>query len=294
VALFESADAGVLPGAVGLLVALILAGCGGNAESAPSGGLVDESADPPYIGALDVDPRDGSLLMGTNKGLFRVGARGGEPKPVEARMGRDDVSAGLSFSFVGPGELIGSGHPGPQARFPVLGLVRSDDGGRTWEPVSRTGLSDFHSVERSGDSIVASEGGSAVALVSRDGGRTFETRATPLAVVDLAVDPARPERWVASAETGIFTTDDGGEGWRPRDTVPNARFAWPESEVLYRVDPDGPVRLSEDGGETWEEVGRVEGETHALTAADAKTLYAADAEGAIRVSRDGGRSWSKL
>jgi hypothetical protein len=272
---------------------LLLSGCGGDAESAPAGGLVDQSADPPYVGALDVDPRDGTLLMATNAGLYRIG-RDGEPRPVEARMGRDDVSAGLSFTFVGPGELIGSGHPGPGARFAVLGLVRSDDGGRTWESVSRAGQSDLHAVERSGDTIVASEGGTAVALVSRDGGRTFESRATPLALVDLAVDPERPERWVASSETGVFSTDDGGEGWRPRDSVPNARFAWPASDVLYRADPDGPVRVSSDGGATWREVGRIEGETHALTAADERTLYAADREGRVRVSRDGGRSWSLL
>ena len=64
--------------------------------------------------------------------------------------------------------------------------------------------------------------------------------------------------------------------------------------LAVRVDPDGVVRRSADAGETWEEVGRVEGETQALAVAEPKTLYAADIEGVIRVSRDGGRTWSQF
>ena len=69
---------------------------------------------------------------------------------------------------------------------------------------------------------------------------------------------------------------------------------WPASRSLIRVDPDGVVRRSSDAGETWDVVGRVEGETQALAAAGPNTLYAADVEGVIRVSRDGGETWSEL
>jgi hypothetical protein len=80
--------------------------------------------------------------------------------------------------------------------------------------------------------------------------------------------------------------------WRPRETLPSIRLAWPASGALYRVDPDGVVRVSPDGGGEWEIRGRVDGETQALAAANERVLYAADVNGVVRVSRDGGASWS--
>lgn len=277
-------------------MAALVAGCGGGAASStPAGGspLIDASADPPYVGGLDVNPRDGSLLLATNSGLWRVSPDGRRMERMRARMGANDVSAGLTLRFTGPDELVGSGHPGSdRSDIPILGLIRSGDGGRTWKPVARQGESDFHSLAVSGDTIAAAEGSEAAAFLTDDGGRTFESRATPLALVDLDVDPGSPSRWIGSAENGLFSSDDEGQTWRPRDTLPNIRVAWPASRALFRVDPDGVVRRSPDAGETWQEVGRVEGETQALAAAGPSTLYAADVEGVIRVSRDGGRNWS--
>ena len=125
------------------------------------------------------------------------------------------------------------------------------------------------------------------------GAASSRTR-TPLALVDLEIDPGSPARWVGSAQSGLFSSDDGGESWRPRETLPNIRLVWPASRSLIRVDPDGVVRRSSDAGETWDVVGRVEGETQALAAAGPNTLYAADVEGVIRVSRNGGETWSEL
>jgi BNR/Asp-box repeat len=279
-------------------VAALVGGCGGGAASSePSGdnALVDSSADPPYIGALDVNPGDGSLLLATNSALWRVSRDGRRVERQRARMGANDVSAGLTLRFTGPDELVGSGHPGyERSDVPILGLIRSSDGGRTWKPVARQGESDFHSLAVSGDTIAAGEGSEATVYATDDGGRSFVSRATPLALLDLEMDPGSESHWIASAENGLFTSDDGGETWRPRETLPNIRLVWPASGSLLRVDPDGVVRRSGDSGETWEEVGRVEGETQALAAAGPRTLYAADVEGVIRVSRDGGRTWSRF
>jgi photosystem II stability/assembly factor-like uncharacterized protein len=253
--------------------------------------VVDPAADPPYVGSLEVAPAGGSLLLATNRGLYRV--RRGQIESMRARMGPDDVAKGLAFRFTGPGEAVGSGHPGRErSRYAVLGLVRTSDGGRTWRSVSRLGANDFHAIGVSGGTLAAAEGGTATVFVSRDGGKTFVTRSTPLALNDLELDPADPDRWVGSAETGVHVTEDAGRSWRPADTVGGARLVWPASDALFRADPDGRVQRSADGGVTWEELGRVDGETQALAASGEDTLYAADIEGVVRESRDGGRSWS--
>jgi BNR/Asp-box repeat len=255
--------------------------------------VVDAAADPPFVGALEVDPADGTLLMATNRGLYRV--RKGSIDPVRARLDESDVSKGLAFRFTGPGEAVGSGHPGrEQTQWAVLGLVRTADGGRSWRFVSRPGAADYHAIAVSGDTLAAAPGAEATVHVSRDGGRSFEPRTAPLALQDLEIDPADPERWVGAAETGVHLTTDGGATWRPADPAGGARLVWPASDALFRTDLDGRVSRSSDGGLTWEDVGRVDGETHALAAVDEKTLYAADIDGVVRVSRDGGETWEEF
>jgi BNR/Asp-box repeat len=255
--------------------------------------VVDSTADPPFIGALELDPADGTLLMATNRGLYRV--RKGRIDPMRSRLGKSDVSRGLAFRFTGPGEALGSGHPGRErAQWAVLGLVRTDDGGRNWRSVSRLGAADYHAIAVSSGTLAAAPGAEATVHVSGDRGRTFRPRTAPLALQDLEIDPADPERWVGTAETGVHLTTDGGSTWRPADPAGGARIAWPASDALFRTDLDGRVSRSSDGGVTWEDVGRVDGETQALAAVDEQTLYAADLEGVVRISRDGGETWEEF
>jgi len=290
-----------------ILVALagagLLAGCGGGGGSSPGAALavpwVDPDGDAPYIGSLSVNPGDGSLLMGTNTGLFEIPNAGGTPAKVTGKLktpgGEGDVSEALVARFTGPDELIASGHPSGDSTLPTaLGLIRSGDAGKTWESVSELGKSDFHALARSGDVLVAPLYGQAQILLSRDGGKTFEPRVAPMALVDLAADPDDPKRWAATSESGIFVSVDEGRTWRQRDPTPNVRLAWRASDELYRIDPGGPVKVSADGGETWQDRGSTGGEPQALTSDDAGALYAATLDGKVQKSEDGGKSWTAL
>jgi hypothetical protein len=212
---------------------------------------------------------------------------------VSARGKAGPAEKGLAFTFVGPDELVGSGHPGPgSAVAPLLGLIRSRDGGRTWKSVSQLGQADLHALAEQDGKVIAADGGEAKVLVSDDGGRTFEQRSAPLRLTDLDVSPGDSARLVASTEQGLHTSEDAGHTWRPGEPVPHSRFAWPEPDRLFRVDPGGQVRQSADAGVSWEPLGTVEGEPHALAALDSRNLYVADIEGTVRESRDGGRTWA--
>jgi hypothetical protein len=47
----------------------------------------------------------------------------------------------------GSGVFCASGHPGEGADLPTpLGLIKSVDGGKTWEQLARQGESDFHAL----------------------------------------------------------------------------------------------------------------------------------------------------
>jgi photosystem II stability/assembly factor-like uncharacterized protein len=288
-----------------LALAALLAGCGGDdgssddAEAALAVPWVDPDGDPPYIGSLSVNPGDGSIFMGTNTGLFQIPKAGGKPVKVTGTLKTSDdegaVSESLVARFTGPDQLIASGHPSGDSTLPAaLGLIRSDDAGKTWESVSELGTSDFHALSRSGDVLVAPLYGQAQILVSRDDGKTFEPRVAPMALVDLAADPDDPKRWAATSETGIFVSVDEGRTWRQRDPTPNVRLAWHDSGELFRIDPGGPVKVSTDGGETWKDRGSTGGEPQALAVDDGGALYAATLDGKVQKSEDGGRSWTPL
>ena len=287
-----------------LVAAALLAGCGsdspaGSAAAAPAVKWVDPDGDPPYIGSLSVNPGDGSLMLASNTGLFEIPAEGGEPAKVTGELytpnGKGNVSEALVARFTGPDELIASGHPSGDSTLPsALGLIRSSDAGRTWESVSELGTTDFHALSVSGDLLVAPLYGQAQILISRDGGKTFEPRVAPMALIDLAADPGDSKRWVATSESGIFVSVDEGRTWRQRDPTPNVRLAWRASDELYRIDPGGAVKVSADGGETWQDRGSTGGEPQALTFDDSGALYAATLGGEVQKSDDGGKSWTAL
>ena len=287
-----------------MLLAALVAGCGDDggpaaAEQTPAVAWVDPDGDPPYIGSLSVNPKDGSLLMGSNTGLFRIPPDGGKPVKVTGDLitaaGAGKVSEALVAVFTGPDEVIASGHPSGDTTLPdALGLIRSDDGGRTWTSVSELGTADFHAFALSRDVLAAPMYGQAQILLSRDGGRRFEPRVAPMALVDLDIDPDDPKRWAATSEQGIFVSVDEGRSWRQRDPTPNVRLEWVAPGELYRIDPGGPVKVSADGGETWQDRGDAGGEPQALTADEEGVLYVASLDGKVQRSEDGGRTWTAL
>ena len=286
------------------LLAAALVGCGGD-DGEPAGDAgsqlavpwVDPDGDPPIVGSLSINPADSTLFMGTNTGLFRIPEGASEPEKVtgtlETPEGSGKVSESLVVRFVGPDELLASGHPSEGEALPTaLGLIRSEDAGRTWTSVSELGTADFHAIEPSGDDLVAALFQQSQVLVSSDEGRTWEPRAAPMPLVSLEVDPEDARRWIGATERGIFTSTDGGETWRQTDPTPNVRFAWAESGELYRIDPGGPLKVSTDGGESWEDRGSTGGEPQAMTVGDDGTIYVALIDGTLKVSDDGGETFT--
>jgi hypothetical protein len=288
------------------LAALLAAGCGeddaGGQTTDPAQlavPWVDPDGEPPYIGSLSVNPADGALWLGSNTGLFRIAEGESKPEKVTGSLSTPDgdgkVSAALVAEFTGPDELVASGHPAEgEALPPALGLIRSEDAGKTWTSVSELGTADFHALELSQDQIVASLFGQAQVLTSGDDGKTWATRTAPMPLVAIEVDPRDAKRWIASTERGIFLSVDGGETWRQRDPTPNSRFAWAEDGELFRIDPGGEVKVSGDGGERWEDRGSTGGEPQALTVDEDGTLYAALLDGTIKTSDDGAATFTDL
>jgi hypothetical protein len=286
---------------VALLAALAAGGCGDDGDE-PAGGrsdrLVDFSKQPPFVNSLERDEQSGQFLLTTNRGFFRIDSESDGVSRVKGTVSAEGKSAPigtfLELNLDTEGNLVGSGHPDNQALPQFLGYLRSEDGGRNWDVVSRLGDADLHKIVFKHDRLYAWDAVLSAMLISEDGGRSFAEHFTPRGlVIDFEVDPSDPARIVAAVEEQVYRSDDEGEGWRPILREEGVRLAWPEDERLYAATRDGRVQVSEDGGDSFDDAGRVDGEPYVLDAVSAEELYMALSDGTILHTEDGGQSWGE-
>ncbi len=271
------------------LVATMPLACGGQEdEGASERRPVIEDPGPVHVHGLGINPSDGALFVATHTGLFRAA-----PGERRARRVAGRYQDTMGFTVTGPDRFLGSGHPdGRENLPPFLGLIRSADAGRTWDPVSLLGERDFHVLEAAGGRIFGYgsdfDSDEATLLVSNDGGRSWEERPPPEPLISLAIDPGDADHVVASGEHTAYSSSDGGRSWRPLGEDPGL-FAWTR-RVLCRVGGGGDVSCSGDGGAGWETVAAIDGQPAAFDSAGTD-LYAALHDGTIKRSADDGRTW---
>jgi photosystem II stability/assembly factor-like uncharacterized protein len=277
--------------ALGLLIALIATGCGSSSIQ-----VVDSSRGP-HIAAFAVNPKDGSMLLATNRGLYAIDGSKATPVRSEVRVKRETGRFGTkvsSFAFTGPDRLVGSGHPDSPTLPGSLGLIESSDDGRSWTAVSRVGLSDLHVIESHAGTLVAYDTTLGATIVSRDGGKAWSELSTPApTVIDIAVDPSDPTYLIASTGKELSRSTNQGRGWKSLGRAAQAELAW-GSKGLFRADHDGTVLTSNDRGSSWSRVGKLDRSPGKLTETSDGMLYAALDDGSIQRSEDGGRDWKTV
>ncbi len=283
-----------------LLAALGASGCGDSETKAGrSDRLVDFSKRPPYVNSLERDPSTGEFLLTTNRGFFRIDGEGDRVRRVrgtiEADGKRATVGTFLELDLDPEGQLVGSGHPDQRTLPQYLGYLRSDDGGKSWKVVSRLGDADLHKIVFKHDRLYAWDAVLSALIVSEDGGRSFAEHFTPRGlIIDFDVDPDDPKHVLAATDDVLFRSEDEGESWRPLMRGEGSRLAWPEPDRLYMAAKDGTVSVSEDGGDRFEEVSRVDGEPYTLDPVSGNELYMALSDGTILHSEDGAADWEEV
>ena len=282
---------------LGVLIAV--AGCGESAQEDRGGASTSQDPGPIHVHGLGINPSDGALFIATHTGLFR--APEGVPE-AERVAGRYQDTMG--FTVVGSDQFLGSGHPdGREDLPPFLGLIRSDDAGENWDPVSLLGEADFHVLESSGD-LVYGYGSDFKTreqrlLVSSDGGRSWKQRPLPEpaseqlteeSLLSIAIDPDDHSAIIASGQEALWESTDQGRRWSFVSADPGL-LAWPDADAIYLVTGDGEVKVSGDRGRAWKAVGSLGGAPAAFEASG-DSLHAALHDGTIKQSTDGGVTWS--
>ena len=168
-----------------------------------------------------------------------------------------------------------------------MGLIRSADGGKTWEQLSRQGESDFHALATAKSGIIAYDG----TLQTSPDGKTWTPAAAGFVPAVLAGNP-ETDTVLATTREGLQRSTDGGKTWSLNTAAPVIQFvAFASGTEVFGVEPGGAVHYSTDAGSTWTQTGSIKGQVQAITAVkktDGKpTIWAATTEGIV-VSTDGG------
>lgn len=272
-------------------VALFLAGC--STVTPPLAAPPDPVVE--HIHELVVDPSDGTLLVATHQGLYRITVGSDEASRVDGPVG------GLDFDPMGftiaDGVAYASGHPGPTTPdsfgSPNLGLITSTDAGGTWSNVSLTGVTDFHALTvKAGDNqtpVVFGYDGSAGRLErSIDGGLTWSSGAQVDARDILAVGD---ELYATTAE-GLAVSTDSGATFAVDPAAPSLVVIAADQEgSIAGVDASGTI-WTRQPGQAWTHHHTVTGTPQAL-AVDGSQIYVADDRG-IAVTEDAGGTWKML
>lgn len=236
-----------------------------------------------------VDPRDGSWWVAANSWVY-----GGTVQRSTDEGRTWERSEGLGLPEASGLQLektwhVEAGHPDRPGTLWLGGapgvLFRTDDGGRTWNPVQ--GLIEHPTRDR------------------------WNPGAGGLCTHSIQIDPSDPDRvYIAISAAGAFRTDDGGDTWTPINSGVAADFL-PEGDdravgqCVHKllVHPARPERLwqqnhcgvyrSDDRGASWERLDRNGlpsefGFPIALDPADPDVAYVIPEEGAEnRVTSDG-------
>ncbi|MEI3866397.1 hypothetical protein V6S02_04780 [Microbacterium sp. CCNWLW134] len=261
------------------LLTLTLTGCA--TATPPSTGADHAPPVTAHVHAIVPAPDGNGFLLGTHEGIYTATADG----EIGIRVGGDDLDA-MGLTALGD-DLIASGHPGrstpPELGEGNLGIIRSQDGGETWEPVAFTGEKDFHALTAGpDDTLYGQDASSNMLLTSTDAGATWTPTGSTLLAFGLAVDANG--RIIAVTPDGPQASTDRGATFSPMADAPRLFLiaASPDHQRLIGVDNDETIWTSTASGE-WQNIGTVHGPAEAITITDDGAVLVVDDSGLSRL-----------
>ncbi len=218
-----------------------------------------------------------TVYLGTHTGIYTADDTGILAGP----LGAADFDA-MGLTVIGD-SLVASGHPGPttptELGSPNLGIILSEDGGESWQPIAFTGVEDFHVLTSAPDGRLYGIGSSSNAvLTSTDRGVTWSTGAV-LAAADMTV--AADDALYAATPEGLQVSTDAGATFTAIADAPllYGLETTPEGAIVG-VDTDGTLWRSADG-QQWEPWATAEGAVQALGVAGDGTVVLVDDRGLV-------------
>lgn len=254
-----------------------------------------------HVHGLGIDPSDRDTLYIATHGDFYKSVNAGPPVKVDKKRA-DYMAFNAPYSEGTP--LYASGHPSTGGN---MGLVKSTDGGQTWETVA-TILEppvDFHAMaigKSDPQIIIGFDSGGRGLFKTIDAGMTWKKMEPPEYVSALAISTNDSDLIFAGTGNGVFVSIDGANTWRQLEQHKGSlvhAMTFDENNVIYAsIDRFGFLR-SPDLGQNWQKINTPD-LTITSIAIDAQNniLYVAgySPEGfqEVHFSNDDGHAWNLI
>lgn len=257
-----------------------------------------------HIHGLGIDPVDRNTLYIATHGDFYQSVNGNPPVKVDEQRA-DYMAFNAPYSKGAP--LYASGHPATGGN---TGLIKSTDGGKTWQQVA-TILEppvDFHamSVSKSDSNVIIGYDSAGRGLFkTMDAGKTWESLAIPDYITALVIDPNDANvifAGFAGTQKGIAKSTDGGMSWTVLDGYKGLTIFtlyFDDKGILYTHTSETGLAKSSDMGKTWEIIRKPDLTIMSITAdSQNKIIYVAgyspDGFQEVYKSSDDGNSWDLI
>ncbi|MBE2257209.1 MAG: c-type cytochrome [Rhodobacteraceae bacterium] len=176
------------------------------------------------------------------------------------------------------------------------GLLRSEDGGRTWQQASQGGPDSFALLAVSPLEPERLYGVADGVYASSDGGRSWTRRGdAPDKLMNIAVSPSG--RLYAGTEEGLRVSADGGASWRPASMlrIPVTMFSAETDGTLYSFQWGQGLLKAREPELSWTPLANTfGGQAMLVMARNGTRLFGASHIGRLFVSSDDGRSWQAI
>ncbi|MBP0134079.1 MAG: hypothetical protein ITD40_03840 [Nitrosarchaeum sp.] len=212
-----------------------------------------------HVHGLGVDPADSGILYIATHGDFYQ-SRNGAP-PVKVDQVRADYMA-FNAPHDKDSPLYASGHPSSGGN---TGLIKSIDGGMTWQSVSKVlePAVDFHTMTLSKSDpnlILGFDSGGRGLFKTTDAGKTWKNLEYPEYISALAISPTDSQIIFAGTGNGIYKSNNGGITWTQIAYKGLAVYALNinDEDILFASVNTFGLARSDDNGASWEELSDID------------------------------------
>lgn len=243
--------------AIGIIIIGVIAVVATNATNNTN----QDSSDPRVISwrhvhGLGIDPADSNLLYIATHGDFYHSKNGGPPVKVD-KVRADYMAFNAPYEKGVP--LYASGHPATGGN---TGLIKSTDGGITWQQVSKVlePPVDFHAMALSKsdpNTIIGFDSGARGLFKTSDGGVSWDSLPYPEYISAIAILPTDADTIFIGTGKGIYQSNNGGKNWEQLSQyqgITILALSIDENGVLYASTSEFGLTKSEDLGESWQQI----------------------------------------
>ena len=223
------------------------------------------------------------VLLGTHNGLFEyVGQNNMKPVGTEPF----DTMGLASYGST----LFASGHPAPGSKLPEpLGLLRSDDSGKSWKQISLQGKVDFHFLLAGKSELYGVDAQSGDLMYSANLGKSWRSIGKNR-FSDIAISNQKIERAYAVEKGKLLLSNDALKTQTIIKTGFEVSAIESVGKILYAASGKDIYR-SQDEGRSWKKLSSFKAAVSDITASE--QIIAAIVGSEVLISRDKGKSFKR-